>query len=225
MGLIRGKMDESILVCVFYGPNGERLIRRGHQLSTMLGCPLYILTVDPLPFDEFDADKAAYIERWKELTEELGAQEFIIRDNEKRSSAKVIAEVSNQLDVTQIIIGQTARSRWEEITKGSFINLLLREIPFVDLHVVSVSRTIRASEDELFERGVRCYVIKDGEGYTLSFTQRKECQMEGIFFKEIGTDFNNGIFKYMDDHELRQVTVHDGKIDQPEKIKSCIEQK
>ena len=223
MGAIRGKMDERILVCVFYGPNGERLIRRGHQLSSMLGCPLYILTVDPLPFDEFDADKTAYIDRWKELTKEVGAEEFVIRDDEKRPAAKVIAEVANHFDVTQIIIGQTAKSRWEEITKGSFINSLLRELPFVDLHVVSVARTIRASEDELFERGIRCYLIKEGDSYVLSFTQRKECRLEGIFFKEVGTDFNNGIFKFMDGNELHQVSVHDGKIDHPEKIKSCIE--
>lgn len=223
MGAIRGKMDERILVCVFYGPNGERLIRRGHQLSSMLGCPFYVLTVDPLPVDEFDAEKTAYIERWKDLTNELGATEFVIRDNEKRPTAKVIAEVANQQDVTQIIIGQTAKSRWEEITKGSFINSLLRELPFVDLHVVSVARTIRASEDEMFERGIRCYLIQEGDSYVLSFAQRKECQLEGIFFKEVGTDFNNGIFKFMDGNQLHQVSVHDGKIDHPEKIKSCIE--
>ncbi|WP_342527759.1 universal stress protein [Chryseomicrobium sp. FSL W7-1435] len=223
MGAIRGKMDERILVCVFYGPNGERLIRRGHQLSSMLGCPLYILTVDALPIDEFDAEKTAYMDKWKDMTQELGAQEFVIRDDEKRPTAKVIAEVANQFDVTQIIIGQTAKSRWEEITKGSFINSLLRELPFVDLHVVSVARTIRASEDELFERGIRCYLMKEGDSYVLSFTQRKECQLEGIFFKEVGTDFNNGIFKFMDGNELHQVSVHDGKIDHPEKIKSCIE--
>lgn len=59
----RGRMDESILVCVFYGPNGERLINRGSKLASMLDCPLYILTVDPLPFDEFDAEKSSYVER------------------------------------------------------------------------------------------------------------------------------------------------------------------
>ena len=50
-------MDESILVCVYYGPNGERLIRRGGKLANMLDCPLYILTIDPLPLEEFDAEK------------------------------------------------------------------------------------------------------------------------------------------------------------------------
>ncbi len=35
----KGRMDESILVCVYYGPNGERLIRRGHKMASMLDCP------------------------------------------------------------------------------------------------------------------------------------------------------------------------------------------
>ena len=43
---------------------------------------LYVLTVDPLPYDEFDADKSATIDSWKELVEELEIDEFILRDNE-----------------------------------------------------------------------------------------------------------------------------------------------
>lgn len=221
MKKIRGRMDESILVCAFYGPNGERLINRGYKLSSMLDCPLYILTVDTLPFDEFDAEKSAYIERWKELAEEYEAEEFIIRDNEKRPSAKVIAEVAHDLNITQIIVGQTARSRWEEITKGSFMNSLLREIPFADFHVVSVDRTIKADEHEEFEKGVRCYLLNDNDTYKISFTQTKSCRYEGIFFKEIGTDFNNGIFKFMHNNKLYQLEVVDDRIIEPEVIDSC----
>ncbi len=47
MGKAKGRMDESILVCVYYGPNGERLIRRGHKMASIMNCPIYILTVDP----------------------------------------------------------------------------------------------------------------------------------------------------------------------------------
>lgn len=216
-------MDESILVCVFYGPNGERLISRGHRLASMLDCPLYILTVDPTSINEFDAEKASYIERWKELAEEYEAEEFIVRDNEKRPSAKVIAEVAHEFNITQIIIGQTARSRWEEITKGSFLNMLLREIPFVDLHVVSVARTVKGVEGDEFEKGVRCYLVKDGDSYKINFTQSKNCQIEGIFFKEIGTDFDNGIFKFMHDNKLYQAEVTDDRIDLPEIIDACLD--
>jgi two-component system, OmpR family, sensor histidine kinase KdpD len=222
MKKIRGRMDESILVCVFYGPNGERLIRRGSKLAAMLDCPLYILTVDALPFDEFDAEKSAYVELWKSLAEEFEAEEFIIRDNEPRPPAKVIAEVANEHNITQIVIGQTARSRWEEITKGSFMNTLLREIPFADFHVVSVARTIKGEEHEEFEKGVRCYLVKDNGSYQLRFTHSKECQLEGIFFKEIGTDFDNGIFKFMHNNKLYQVEVTSDRIDEPQVIDECV---
>lgn len=218
MKKVRGRMDESILVCVYYGPNGERLIKRGHKLSNMLNCPLYVLTVDPLPYDEFDAERSGYIERWKELCEELDVEEFILRDNEKRPSAKVIAEVAYKYNITQIVIGETAQNRWEEITKGSFVNVLLREITFVDIHIVSIDRTIKSAEDITFEKGVRCYLQEDREGYQLSFTCTKDYLYEGIFYKEIGTDFNNGVFKFVSNGKTHQVQVFDNRITEPIKV-------
>ncbi|MCM3550820.1 universal stress protein [Alkalihalobacillus clausii] len=213
----KGRMDESILVCVYYGPNGERLIKRGAKIANMLDCPLYILTVDPLPYDELDAEKSAYIDRWKELAEEYDVEEFIIRDNEKKPAVKVIAEVAREHHITQIIIGQTAKSRWEEITKGSFMNVLLREIPFVDFHVVSCDRAIKGLEGH-FEKGVRAYLVEDEEGYRLMFSHTKDAEYEGIFFKETGTDFNNGIFKFMRHNKMCQVHITDDRVTEPTKI-------
>ena len=69
MKKVKGRMDESILVCVYYGPNGKRLIERGCKIAGMLDCPLYILTIDPKPFDELDAEKSFYINTWQELAE------------------------------------------------------------------------------------------------------------------------------------------------------------
>jgi len=215
VNMAKSRMDESILVCVYYGPNGERLIRRGHKMASMLDCPLYILTVDPLPFDEFDAEKSGYIESWRGLVEELGIDEFILLDNEKRPTSKVIAEISHKYNITQIIIGQTAQSRWEEITKGSFLNVLLRDIPFVDFHVVSIDRSIKGEEEAHFEKGVRGYLVEDGDEYRLCFTSSKNVRFEGIFYKEIGTDFNNGVFKFMKNYKTCQVHITDDKVTKP----------
>ncbi|MFC4023407.1 histidine kinase [Oceanobacillus longus] len=198
MKKIRGRMDESILVCVYYGPNGERLIKRGHKLSQIMDCPLYVLTVDALPYDEFDAEKSGYVDRWKELCDELEVEEFIIRDNEKRSSVKAIAEVAHNHNITQIIIGQSPQNRWEEITKGSFVNVLLRAMSFIDIHIVSIDRRLKSTEEMSFEKGVRGFLQKDENGnYRLSFARSKDNLYEGIFYKEIGTDFNNGVFKFI----------------------------
>ncbi|GIQ69103.1 hypothetical protein XYCOK13_19270 [Xylanibacillus composti] len=175
-------------------------------MAQMLDCPLYILTVDPLPEDELDIEKSHYISKWEELAKEHGAEEFIVKYNEKRPIAKVIGEVVKQKHITQIVLGQTAQSRWREITKGSFINVLLHEIPFIDLHIVSVSRELK-NQDGFYEKGIRAYLIKDSKGYKLTFVHTPQDVHEGIFFKEIGTDFNNGIFKFMKDNQMIEVHV------------------
>lgn len=217
-------MDESILVCVYYGPNGERLIRRGHKLSQIMDCPLYVLTVDTLPYDEFDAEKSGYVERWKELCEELDVEEFIIKDNEKRSSVKAIAEVAHNHNITQIIIGQSPQNRWEEITKGSFVNVLLREMTFIDIHIVSVDRMLRGTDDATYEKGVRGFLQKEGDKYQLSFARSKDNLYEGIFYKEIGTDFNNGVFKFINNKgKTCQVHITEdictGQLNEPPNLK------
>lgn len=192
-------------------------------MASIMDCPLYVMTVDPLPLDDFDAEKSEYIERWQQLAEELDVEEFIIRDNEKRSTAKVIKEVAHQYNITQIIIGQTAQSRWEEITKGSFMNVLLREMTFVDFHVVSVARSIRDESEGLFEKGVRAYLVEDGSSFRIHFTLSKDVRFEGIFFKEIGTDFNNGIFKFMHNNKMCQVPIIDDQVSDPSLISCKIE--
>lgn len=215
---VKGRLDESILVCVYYGQNGERLIRRGHKLATLLDCPLYVLTVDSKPLDAFDAEKSGYIEKWKELTDQLDVEEFFVKDNEKRPIHKVITEVAMNYNITQIIVGQSAQSRWEEITKGSFLNVLLKEVPFVDFHIVSVKRP---SEDELidiYEKGVRAYLVEENGHYKVAFTCPKITFIEGIFFKEIGTDFDNGIFKFNFDSKMHEVNITEGLVTDPNRI-------
>lgn len=208
MKTMKERMDESILVCVYYGPNGERLIQRGCKIANMLNCPLYILTVDPKGFDELDAEKTNYIKRWKELAEQHSADAFILKDNEKRPVHKVIAEVAREKHITQIIIGQTAQSRWEQIAKGSIINSLLRDIPFVDLHIISVARFLK-NPDKHYDKGIRAYLIRENDHYRIIFKHTKDVEYEGIFFKEFGTDFNNGIFKFIKGAETLQVHVDD----------------
>lgn len=208
----KGNMDEQILVCVYYGPNGERLIERGYELAKMTDCPFYVLTVDPLPFDKFDAQKTGYIERWQELSDELGAEKFILRDNEQRPIVKAIKEVAYKHNITQVIIGETPQNRWEEITKGSFVNVLLRELVFVDIHIVSVDRQLRGIDDAIYEKGIRGFLEKDEYGYVLRFSRSKNNHFEGVFYKEIGTDFNNGMFKYVCGGKSHQAEVVDGRV-------------
>ena len=98
------------------------------------------------------------------------------------------------------------------------MNVLLREITFVDFHVVSVDRAIKDEIEGVFEKGVRAYLVKEDEGYRVKFTLSKDACYKGIFFKEIGTDFNNGIFKFISNHKMCQVHIADDLVADPSLI-------
>src|SRR5699024_4664292 len=136
----------------------------------------------------------------------------ILKDNESRPIVKVIKEVAYRNNVTQVIIGEQPQNRWEEITKGSFVNTLLRELVFVDINVVSVDRALKVSDETMYEKCIRGYLKREGDGFVLSFTKSKENLFEGVFYKEIGTDFNNGMFKYVCGGESHQVKVREDHV-------------
>ena len=145
-------------------------------------------------------------------------EKFILKDNEKRPIQKVVNEVARDFAITQIIVGQSAQSRWEEITKGSFLNVLLKEVPFVDFHIVSIKRPTEDDTYDIYERGVRAYLIQAEDDFKVAFTCPKSASIEGIFFKEIGTDFDNGIFKFTYDHKMYELTITEGIVVTPGKI-------
>ena len=206
----QAQTDECILTCVYYGPNGEKLIKRGAKIAKKLNCPFYILTVNEEDVDDLDHDKNHYLEFWESLAEEYNATEFIIKTNNKRPISKVLAQVAKEKQATQVILGQTARNRWQELTKGSLINALLKELPFVDLHIIAVTRGLKNYKEEHFETGVHAYLVKtDDDKYRLTFNHTHSCSYSGIFYKEIGTDFNNGVFTFINGNKMCDVHVTD----------------
>ena len=80
------------------------------------------------------------------------------------------------------------------------------KFPLSILHIISVARALK-NEKGKFEKGVRAYLMKEDDHYLLSFKHTKAVEYEGIFFKEHGTDFNNGVFKFMKNKETIQVNV------------------
>ncbi|WP_251035591.1 hypothetical protein [Paenibacillus sp. ISL-20] len=92
-GMISLLNNEKILVCVYYGPNGERLIRRGGELAKLLQCPLFVLSVIPLREDELDQAQERYMAEWQMKCDEYGAT-FIVKTNENRKASEIIAETA-----------------------------------------------------------------------------------------------------------------------------------
>src|SRR6266581_3648431 len=67
------------------------------------------------------------------LAEDLGAE--VIRTKSK-DIARTLVEIAQKHQVTQIVLGQPARSHWEELIRGSIINRLLRFRTDINIHLV-----------------------------------------------------------------------------------------
>ena len=71
------------------------------------------------------------------LAEDLGAE--VIRMS-SRDIARTLVELAHERQITQLVLGQPARSHWEELLRGSIINRLLRLSTDIDIHLVPRSR-------------------------------------------------------------------------------------
>lgn len=129
------RQQEVIFVCVNLRSDSERLIRRGFRIAYRLKATWYVAYVKdhhPLTDEEKEA-----LDRIQKLTERLGGVFEMYETTDRRY---VFIELVKQMDekkTTQVIIGQSARTRWEEITKGSVVQRLLRKVRHMDVLIVA----------------------------------------------------------------------------------------
>ncbi len=71
------------------------------------------------------------------MAEDLGAEVMRIRS---RDIAKTLVKIARERHITQLVLGQPARSRWEEFLRGSVINQIVRLDSELDIHLVPLHR-------------------------------------------------------------------------------------
>lgn len=132
-------VKEKILVCVQYSSTAEKLIRRGWRMANRLNAELYVLNVERETIESISEAKKQVIEEWKALTNQFDAT-FLLEEAKGSKPADVIIKVAKERQVTQILLGQSARTRWEEIRKGSIVNEIMRLTKNIDIHIVADQR-------------------------------------------------------------------------------------
>lgn len=124
---------ERVLVALTGSADGERLIRRGARIAQRSKGDL--VGVHVIPQDGLAAPSAALLEQQRELLEELGGtyHEVVGAD-----VGGALLEAARALNVTQIVMGASRRSRLQRLTRGSVIGRVIRESGVgIDVHVVS----------------------------------------------------------------------------------------
>jgi len=127
---------ERILVCISEDPRAAGLIRYAKRLADRLHGPwtaLYIESRRSLQLRDEDRDRIADTLR---LAESLGGEAITVPSASGRIADDVIGYAHSN-NVTQIIVGKSARSRWFEIVHGSVVHDLVRRSGNISVHVIA----------------------------------------------------------------------------------------
>ncbi|MFK4391110.1 histidine kinase [Bacillus sp. AFS026049] len=161
--------SERILVCAQYHWNGSILIRRGDQIAKRLGSDLLVTCFFPNQ-KSLSKVEATFKRSMRKLIKKLdGAFEEI--SISKENIAEEIVAYALLHNVTRIILGQSKRTRWEEIIHGSIVNRILRITKNIDVFVVADRAEV---EGERIIPAIQTQRKKENPYRRLSSTELKE---------------------------------------------------
>jgi two-component system, OmpR family, sensor histidine kinase KdpD len=124
--------EERVIVCVRPSPVAAKLIRRGHRLAKRFQGRFWVLHVRT--HAQIGGSGRRQVEQLFELARELGGEAVEIEGD---SVGDEILRFARDHRATFIVLGQSRRSRIDEIVRGSRIARIMREIDHADVLVVA----------------------------------------------------------------------------------------
>lgn len=124
---------DRVLVAITARESSSKLIRRGYQLAHRLDGDLWVVHIRP-PGVLLPASQETVLVELRRLVEELDGH-FI--DMSGDDVAAEIIEFARAHQITFIVMGQSARSRMDEIVRGSIVNRIMRETRNIDVVIVA----------------------------------------------------------------------------------------
>jgi two-component system sensor histidine kinase KdpD len=124
---------ERIMVCVTAAPGSDALLRRAARLAARLKSELHVVHVTG---DTSVPSDRKTIDALRQLSTDLGAEwDSLAADD----PAAAIVEYAKKHQITQIVLGSSRRSRWQEISKGEIVRKVLRYASDsgIDVHVIA----------------------------------------------------------------------------------------
>lgn len=128
--------QEKILVCVRLNFNAEYLIRRGYRIAKMMKADMFVIYVDNAE-ESINSNESKKLDDIMNLCNKLDAKFKVIKSID---IVKGIIRFAKENSITQIVIGQSARTRINEIFRGSIVRRIMRNTKYIDVLVVSDSK-------------------------------------------------------------------------------------
>jgi two-component system, OmpR family, sensor histidine kinase KdpD len=141
-GLAQAPMPEKVMVCLSTRPGTEKLVRVGARVAGRLATNWYAVYVARPEDDKGHGDPEAFqrLQESLRMAKELGAQ--VVTLHEKNVSDALI-RFAQQESISHVVFGQSVRSRWDILLRGSVLNRFLAEVRDVTVQVVPVQKLVR----------------------------------------------------------------------------------
>ena len=140
-GLEQAPIPEKVMVCLSTRPGTERLLRIGARIAGRLATNWYAVYVTP-PDDKGHGDPEAYhrLEEYLRMARDLGAKVVTLTD---RNVSDALIRFAQQENISHVVFGQSARSRWDILLHGSVLNRFLSEVRDVTVQIVPIQKPLR----------------------------------------------------------------------------------
>ena len=139
-GLEPALIPERVMVCMSSNTLAPRVLRTGARIAGRLGSRWYAVYVETPSerADRINPHDADALQQNIKLAETLGAT--VVRVKADKPADGLIAFAQRE-GVTHVIFGQSARTRWELLVRGSTLDKFLGAVPDAAVQVVPLTET------------------------------------------------------------------------------------
>ncbi len=142
---------ERIMVAVTGAPGSEGVVRRAARIAARVKGDLVVLHVVVEDDSRGGDERGARIAAVRQLAEDVGGSWHEVPGDDP---ARTVVTFARDHQITQIVVGASRRSRWEEWTRGSVVRKILRFAAEsgIDVHVIA-RRDTNGEHGERLGRG------------------------------------------------------------------------
>jgi two-component system, OmpR family, sensor histidine kinase KdpD len=140
-GLEQAPIPEKVMVCLSTRPGTERLLRVGARIAGRLNSNWFAVYVTKPKDDKGHGDPDAFhrLEDYERMARDLGAKVVNLTD---RNVSDALIHFAQRENISHVVFGQSARSRWDILLRGSVLNRFLSEVRDVTVQVVPTHKPL-----------------------------------------------------------------------------------
>jgi two-component system, OmpR family, sensor histidine kinase KdpD len=125
---------ERILVCVRPNPESDRLVRAARRMAARMKAEWIVAYVESPAQPALSAAERQALAHTVKLAEELGADTVALSGV---SVSDTLLSFARQRNVSRIVVGRPAHSRWLDRLKGSLLDDIVRGSGGIEVHVIA----------------------------------------------------------------------------------------